>query len=162
MVLDGMLRIQCKSRTKPRHQAQSYSISLDRYQSSTQRRPYSPDDFDMLLVVIMDDIATLGFFAIPAWELERRGYMCHFLRRMSLSLYPPWSSPRVSKARSAKEWQAKYWVGTDVGKEEEKAHFRRLVWSCRPFQCSGIRGDGDEAEGEAQTRTGSVRASRFR
>lgn len=137
MILDGVLRIQCKARTSSRHPStNSYVISLGRSSAKNRLTPYSIDDFDMLLVVIMDGIATLGFFVIPAWELERRGHMCHYLRRMSLSLYPPWSLPGVSKARSAKEWQAESWVSAEVASEEEKAQLRRLVLACRAGQSS--------------------------
>ncbi|CAK0891047.1 unnamed protein product [Prorocentrum cordatum] len=112
IIINRRIRVQTKSRSKENSSVFAYQIPLARKAGRGVTRPYSADEFDVLVVYLLRDGSLGGMFVIPVIELALRGYvassMCDRKPCTSLCVYPPWSSPTLGKAVVAKAWQAKY------------------------------------------------------
>lgn len=138
MILDGLIRVQAKVRTKmSSHVVSSYTVTLHRSSGVGMWRRFASDEFDVLLVQLIRDNWLIGIFFIPMLELSQRGLTASGIplrgQTCSLNLYPPWSSPTREKARQAKAWQSNYFFPIENGIEEgDKNRLHKLLIAARP------------------------------
>ena len=96
-----------------------YMAALWKHGGALGRLPYSEDDFDILLVVLLDDSQPSGLFICPSAVLASCG--CTGQRPVMLHLYPPWALPKTQAARSKHAWQLEHFVDLRVWNGESPA-----------------------------------------
>lgn len=139
MLVDTNIRSQCKARTARSNATPTFRVGMTRRCGSSGSVPYSVGDFDAFLACLVVGESLTGCFVIPARELVSRGYLDPIKWRTGITLHLPWLTPKLAKARLAKEWQAAYFVNIPGGRDEfRRDRLRHLMLACRDDAAHGI------------------------
>eukprot|EP00445_Apocalathium_hangoei_P010989 CAMPEP_0203886436 /NCGR_PEP_ID=MMETSP0359-20131031/30255_1 /ASSEMBLY_ACC=CAM_ASM_000338 /TAXON_ID=268821 /ORGANISM="Scrippsiella Hangoei, Strain SHTV-5" /LENGTH=372 /DNA_ID=CAMNT_0050807261 /DNA_START=310 /DNA_END=1428 /DNA_ORIENTATION=- len=132
MLVNSVIRVQSKARSSAYMPTCRYDMSLHRRDGPGATRQYRLDEFDALVVFILDKVQLSGFFVIPVLELHSQGLVGYNLRSGGFCIYPPWSTPAQHRSRAAKAWQAPYFFATDRPLSDlDFERLRGLVGACR-------------------------------
>ena len=85
-----------------------YFVRLEKHGGALGRVSYANNDFDVLLVALMDSGHLCGTFIFPIHVLEQKGLVGQ--KAMTLILHPPWSLPKMQATKMRYAWQLDFFV----------------------------------------------------
>ena len=85
-----------------------YSATLAKHGGALGKLPYKQNDFDLLLVALLDDWKLSGVFAFPVEVLAEVGLVGQ--KPLNWPLHPPWALPKTEACRTRHGWQLDYFV----------------------------------------------------
>ena len=114
-----------------------YSANLAKHGGALGRQPYKQNDFDLLLVALLDDWKLSGVFAFPVEVMAEVGLVGQ--KPLNFPLHPPWALPKTEASRTRHAWQLDYFVDLrdwngELPLPDEKCRFLR-----RLFQTLAVR-----------------------
>ncbi|CAE7309274.1 psmc3ip [Symbiodinium sp. CCMP2592] len=108
-----------------------YTVNLSKSGGSLGRRAYAQNDFDLLVACVLLEGRLQGVFLIPISELVQTGFVAN--RPRKLTLYPPWSPPKMNSTKQKYAWQHNWfldlrtWRGSGGLPDELKGRVERLT-----------------------------------
>jgi len=119
IVIDGVIRVQDKTLTAPRHDCGTYRVSLEKHGGCGTKIPYVGNEFDLLVVYLLSAGTMATVFVAPTYSLIRHGAVGG--QQGSLTLYPPQSQPNAARACDQKAWQAQFFFDARIDLDGDSA-----------------------------------------